>query len=189
MPEPKAMFDLLPEAYRSRGGKFLRGYLQIAEELLDDVKVGFGRTDVVLRELVDVLSHGNSSRGEVDGSSTSMQRWNSNRTGTTEGLVAWCRSRGYPPQVWPGLTIRSGLPDRLLALRTRRRAIVVAWTKRDVPEPTRGLFLPEELLPAGCDVQGIWIERAPRLTPVIPGCEFVGQLLFECGPGRERLKS
>lgn len=203
--ERSGVRDRLPELYRDRGGEFLNRYLRVAEELLAWIEDRRAELPVDLHTVVGRLfGHGEaSSQPGADVPSLA----GAHQLGTVEGLADWAqsvrdkaRSRSSrrrsgsddQPWVWPTLTASQDSDGHLVFSRTWMRTVILAWSPGGMARPLDDLDLPTELFPAGCEVLAVWLKRAPRWNPPLPGSRLAGRILRassggDAAPSAERL--
>ncbi|MCZ6793911.1 MAG: hypothetical protein O7J95_09905 [Planctomycetota bacterium] len=185
----------LPELYRSRGGEFLDNYLAIAEELLDTLREPGDAWRTRCREVFEEFLLGDSDSSPSLPEASRLA--GAPRPGTAFWLASWARAwresqpsgrRGGAdqPWVWPALSVVEDGDGGLLFSRTWARAVVLAWSPGGMAKPSAGFRLPLDLFPADCDVRGVWLERAPRRNPPLPGSRLGGVILTAHGSGGEK---
>ena len=207
MSEENPLLDRLPEFYQSQGGDLFRRYVGIGEGLLEGLEQRSSQSEDDLLEVARSLrprragkaisvedrvdsqgvdSQGVDSQG-VDSQGVDLQGVDSqgvdlqgvdSQGGTEAGLAAWFRSIGKEPWVWPALHVVRDVTGCLRFTRTWRRLVVLAWSRDDVPAILDARSFLERLIPPGCAVQGVWLERPPKLLPPLSGSVLRGGLLF-----------
>jgi len=180
--EENPLLDRLPEFYQSQGGDLFRRYVGIGEGLLEGLEQRSSQSEDDLLEVARSLRPRRAGKAisvedRVDSQGVDSQGVDS-QGGTEAGLAAWFRSIGKEPWVWPALHVVRDVSGCLRFTRTWRRLVVLAWSRDDVPAILDARSFLERLIPPGCAVQGVWLERPPKLLPPLSGSVLRGGLLF-----------
>jgi hypothetical protein len=176
---PSGLERYLPRVHAARGGDVWRRWVMIAAALAEALDQRIGSVAESPPTIADLL-----------GDTVPVTRVSS-ADGTAAGLRAWFRGQGGPePEIWPGLRALSE-GDDVVFVRSLARSVVLAWaparvSASDRPESGAGkggeesssrdpndlalLFsccqIPSHLVPIGCDVYGVVLDRHLFRPPI-----------------------
>lgn len=183
-PRERTLLDDLPRVYRRDGGRILERYLDLAESLVDPL-----RSDIVeltTAEAPDLLER-------VGLESLEVARVESVAT-ARELTLRLARSRATsalpPPLVWPGRVLEGTDAGELVVRQpSHGRAVVIAWTRKDVPAIPDDLDLRDDDLPCGIAMQAVLVDASPGRGVPVPGMLLRGVVFWSRGVAEPAVES
>ena len=169
----RRLFDDLPGVYRRHGGRVLERYLDLAGSLVDPL-----RADVV--ELVAARAPELLARFGIE----SLAAAGVGSVATARELVLRLARSGSepalpPPVVWPGRVLEETDAGELVVRPSAgSRAVVLAWSRADVPTTPGSLDLDEDDLPGGVAVQAALVDSRPFNGVPVPGTSLCGVVFW-----------
>ncbi len=175
-PRERALLDDLPGVYRRDGGRILERYLALAEWLVDPLRSDIvGLSVAEAPDLIDRVGLESLAAASVENVATARElTLRLARLRSTPALP--------PPAVWPGRVLEGTDAGELVVRQPANgRAVVIAWTRTDVPAIPDGLDLRDDDLPSGVAMQAVLVDASPGRGVPVPGTLLRGVVFWSRG--------